>query len=469
MPSTVVLDFVSAPLSAPRERLAGKVFWLALPVVFEQLSHSTVGLTDTWLANRLVPESTPNANAINAAAAAAVGNVQYILWLIGLFSGAIGTGATAIIARAVGARDRRAANAACGQAIALSLACGAVLAIAMYAFASPFATLAQLPADARTYYVAYVRLLALSLPLTLLMFAGAAALRGAGDTLSPSIALVIVDAVNFVCTVGLTHGRFGLPRLGFDGIAIGTVVAYAVGGLILFTVLLRRRGFMRLSWPRMRPRWSPLRRILAIGLPNGVEGALQWVANFAVMGAINTLGNESVTAHTNAIRVEGYSYLTGMGFAVAAQTLVGQSLGMNDARRARRCTYLAFAMGGGFMAFAGAMFVAFGRPLAGLLSENPNVVDLTAGCLRTTGFIQAGFGAAMIFGSAMRGAGDTVRVMQLNLASIFLIRFAGVLLVVYAFGGGLRTVWVALCADLFLRGVLMLARFRFGGWDRARV
>lgn len=460
---------ISPPLVVPHERLAGKVFWLALPVVFEQMSHATVGVTDTWLANQLVAGSTPEANAVNAAAGAAVGNVQNVLWLMGLVSGAIGTGATAIISRAVGARDRRSANSTCGQAVSLALLCGLILGVVLYVGAPGFAAASNLSGDARAYFVDYVQLLCLSLPLTLLMFAAGAALRGAGDTLTPSIAMVIVDVVNFVCTVGLTHGRFGMPAMGFDGIAIGTCIAYTVGGLMLLTILLRRRGFMRLYWHRMRPHWQPLKRILRLGLPNGVESGLHWVANFAVVGAANSLGNAAVTAHWNAIRIESVSYLTGFGFAIAAQTLVGQSLGMGDPRRARRCAYLSYAMGGGFMTLAGICFILFARPLAAVLSQNPEVVDLTAMCLRTTGVIQWGFGASLIFGSAMRGAGDTLRVMQLNLASIFALRFAGVVAVVYFFGLGLQAIWVMLCADLALRGLLMAIRFRFGGWDRARV
>lgn len=461
-----LIDYDSTP---PRERLLSRVFWLALPVVFEQLSHSVVGTTDTWIANRLVDGTDAAANAVNAAAGAAVGNVQNVLWLIGLVAGAIGTGSTAIISRAVGARDRRTANAICGQTITLALLAGAALGIVLLAIAPAFAVAARMPPDSAKFFVDYVRLLSLSLPLTLLMFAAGAALRGAGDTLTPSLAMIVVDVVNFACTVGFARGRFGLPRLGFDGIAIGTVLAYAVGGLLLLAILLRRRGSMRLSFRRMRPRVEPLKRILRIGVPNGVESALHWSANFAVVGAANFLGNEAVTAHWNAIRIEGFSFLTGMGFATAAQTLVGQSLGMGDPKRARRCTYLAYAMGGGLMAGFGAIFVAIGPTLGGFLSENPNVIALTGRCLRTTGFIQTGFAASLIFGSAMRGAGDTLRVMQMNLCSIFLFRFLGVLTVVYGFGLGIAAVWVMLCTDLTCRGAMMFARFRSGAWDRAKV
>jgi putative MATE family efflux protein len=463
----VPADGAKSPI---HENLPRLVLALALPVVVEQMLHSIVGTNDTWLANHLVTVgSRPDAEAINAAAGAAVGAVQYILWLVGLVSGAIGTGATAVIARSVGARDRKSANATCGQAITLALISGAFLGIALYAGGPLFAKATGLHDEAPAFFVSYVRLLAVSMPLTLLMFAAGASLRGAGDTITPALAMIVVDLTNVFFTVGFTYGKFGLPRMGFDGIALGTVIAYAIGGLLLLTILLKRRGFMRLYVHRLRPHWAPLKRILRIGLPNGLESALQWIANFAVLAGVNHLGNQTATSHMNAIRIESYSFLTGMGFATAAATLVGQSLGKGDPKRARRCAYWAYAMGGGFMTVLGVVFIVFGHTIAGWLSEDPTVVHLTSQCVRTTGFIQSGFAAAMIFGFALRGAGDTLKVMAANLTSIFCIRFAGVLLAVWYFNFGLQAVWLVLCGELMIRGVLMFLRFRFGRWELLKV
>lgn len=458
-----------SPLHAPREHIPRKVLFLALPVVAEQLLHSLVGMTDFWVASHLVSSSDPNAAAVNNAAGAAVGSVQYVLWLIGMLAGMIGTGATALIARAIGARDRRTANASCGQAVSLALIVGVFMIPAMYFGAPAFANLSELHGDASKLLVQYLQVLCFVMPFTLLMFACGACLRGAGDTISPAIAMITVDVVNLFLTVGLGFGMFGLPHLGFKGIAIGTTIAYAVGGLILITILFTRRGFMRLYPRRMVPHWPPLKRILRIGLPSGSESAMQWLANFLVLGSVNFLGEAAGTAHAAAIRLESFSFLTGMGFATAAATLVGQSLGMNDPRRARHCAYVAYAMGGGVMTFMGVLFVLFGHQLAWLMSKDPAVIDLTAHCIRTTGFIQSGFAAAMIFGFAMRGAGDTLHVMIINLASIFLVRLAGVLIAVRVMGLGLEAIWYVLCGELMLRGLLMFLRFRFGRWDAVKV
>ena len=96
------------------------------------------------------------------------------------------------------------------------------------------------------------------------------------------------------------------------------------------------------------------------------------------------------------------------------------------------------------------------------------VRDLTATCLRITGFCQVGFAAAIIFGGALRGAGDTVGVMLITTTSILALRLGGVY-VAGEFEQPLTVIWVILSIDLFVRGVLIYGRFLGGGWKRIKV
>src|SRR6185312_15409232 len=113
-----------------------------------------------------------------------------------------------------------------------------------------------------------------------------ACLRGNGNTLAPAIALIIVDLVNFAFSWGLCRGYAGLPKMGFNGIALGTIIAYVVGGVIQFWVLLDGRAGLKLFWHRLRPHWTMVQRLVKVGTPAGVEGLLNWFANFGVMYVI---------------------------------------------------------------------------------------------------------------------------------------------------------------------------------------
>jgi putative MATE family efflux protein len=468
-------DLVPGSGVAPRPPLLKPLLFLALPVLVEHLLHIGVGLTDTYLANHLVAEdglsdaALASARATNAASAAAIGSVAYVLWLMGLITGAVGTGATAIIARAVGARHRRLANGVCGQAVTAALMAGTASGVLAWIAAPWLPGTFGLPDDAHSYFHGYIRLLALAIPFIMLMFAAGACLRGAGDTLTPAAAMVVVDILNIVLSIGLTYGKWGLPKLGFDGIAFGTVVSYIVGGLILLVVLLRGSSRLRLYPHRMMPNWLTLKRILRIGVPSGLEGALQWLANFSVVFVVNGMGSVTAAAHLNAIRIESLSYMTGFAFATAAATLCGQSLGMRDPNRAVRATLLSLLVGGGLMTLGGIVFIFFGTHLARWMSGDPENVRMTATALWITGFIQLPFAAAMVFGGALRGAGDTLAVMLYNLASLLLVRLAGVLIVGKVFSLGLSAVWMVLSGELALRGVLMTIRFASGRWKLVKV
>ena len=438
-----------------------------MPVLAEQVLHMFVGLNDTYLANHVER----SASAKNAAAAAAVGTVSYILWFVGLISGAVGSGATAIIARATGAKHRSLANSVCGQAISAAMIVGLILWAIMWCFAGHLSVMTGLTGQGREFAVEYFRMLSISLPFLTAMFVANTCLRGAGDTLTPAITFIVVDIVNLVFSWGLTYGLWHMPAWGFEGIAAGTVIAYIFGGVTQLVVLLRGRGGIRLHVHRLAPHWHNLKRLLRIGLPAGFADAVQWIANFAIVIVINRMDPTLVSsaAHNNTVKIESLSYLAGFAFATAAATMVGQSLGMRDPHGASRSAYLAFLTSGGFMTLMGVAFILFGKYPARLMSDDPQVIALTTRCLFITGFCQSGFAAAMIFGGSLRGAGDTYRQMFLQFASIVLLRFGGAMVMALVFHRGLTVIWVVFASELFVRGSLMFGRFQQGGWKRIEV
>jgi len=457
----LVLDY--APVGESNRLILRQLFALALPVCAEHVFHIMVGLTDTYMANHLPREA--------AAAASAVGTISYFLWFIGLMISAVGTGATALIARAKGARHRSLSNSVCGQAISTAILIGLVVGFGMYLCNGWLIGLTGLEGNAPAFARDYLRMLCWSVPFSTLMFVANSCLRGAGDTITPALSMIFVDFVNMFFTYGLTRGAFGLPEMGFNGIALGTVIAYIAGGILLFIVLLTARGGVRLHVHRLWPHWLTLKRLMRIGIPSGVESFLVWIAQFAVLHVINRMDPSNVipTAHSNAVRIEALSYMAGFAVATAAATMVGQSLGAKNPRRAGRCAYLCFAVGGGFMTFCGIVFMLLGPAMARFMSPDPAIVHLTARCLLITGFVQAGFAASIVFGGALRGAGDTFAVMLLNLLSIFLIRFPGVLLVAWLIGPSITAVWVVLSIELLCRGVFMYLRFSQGAWRHVQV
>ena len=438
---------------------------LALPVLAENILHMVVGINDTYLANklRIEPDRAP--------AGAAVGTITYFLWFFGLLVSSVGAGTTAIIARAKGARHRSLANSVTGQSMTATICIGIVVGVMIWTFAEPLIRFTGLQGRAPAFALPYLRMLSVTLPFTMAMQIAASCQRGYGDTATAAIVMIAVDIVNAAFSWALCRGWWGFPEMGFNGIALGTIIAYVFGGVVQFAVLMRGRKGLKLYLHRMRPHWVTIKRLVRIGIPAGMEGMLMWLANFGVVRIINSLdpSNAMPNAHMNAIRIESTSYMTGFAFAAAAATMVGQSLGMRDPRRATRSAYLAYAAGGGLMTLFGIIFILFGHYPAAWLSPDPHIAEMTGKCLFVTGFCQSGFAAYMIFSGALRGAGDTLVVMIVSLVSVIGVRFLGVLMV----GGYLRmslaAIWVVLASELFLRGALAYGRFVQGGWKHVKV
>lgn len=468
--SVLPLDRSLSPHEKPdHENLWKRVALLAAPLVVEQILHSIVQFTDTYIANNLVVSSSPESMETNRAAAGAVGTIAYLIWFFGLVAGTVGVGATALIARAVGAKHKRVANAVCGQAILAALGLGTLLGLFMWFGASEIGAISGLKPEAIPNFITYVRIFAPVLPFTIVMMAAAACLRGSGDTVSTAVVFIIVDSVNALLALGLTRGWGPLPNLGFAGIAIGTAIAYSTGAILMLAVLFSGRSKVRLYRHRLIPHLLMMKRMLRIGIPAGIEQTLQWTANFAIIRWINKMGLLESSSHLIAIRLEAFSYLIGMSFAVAASTLVGQSLGMKNIPRARKCAFISYALGGGFMGSMGLIFILLGPQLSALITDDRHVSTIAGCCMQITGAGQLAFAAAMIFGASLRGAGQTMPVMMINLCSIVGVRLVAVIIAIEFFDAGLITVWIIFVTELILRGSLLFLQFKGGSWATVRV
>ncbi len=458
----------SAAPSAPLElggRLGGlslprQVMVLAIWPMLEQLLGFFVGFVDTALAGHL---SVPATNAISIAA--------YVGWLMALVQSSVGVGATAVIARAVGGRHLREANIAVGQAVSLAVAAGLVMLVVVWVGAPWMASFARLEGESHELCVLYLRVMAVMAPFSAVLFVGAACLRGAGDTASPFRVLVVVNIVNVAATLLLVRGPEPIGGHGVLGIALGTALAWLVGAALILRTLGAGSAGIRLRRMRLRPRWSQMKRILRVGLPNLAETLLaMWLANFAIVRIVGEVGHDAAWgAHMIAIRLEALSFLQGFALGIAAATLVGQYLGARNPQRARQAAMLCWVWGMGLMGLMGLGFIFLADPLVRLTTNQPALLELTPPLLMLCGFVQVFFATAIVLGQAMRGAGDTRATLAMTAAATYLVRLPLAWLLGIHLELGLLGVWYALCLELVVRGLLFAGRFFSNAWMRVKV
>lgn len=437
-----------------------------MPAVGEQFLNMLVGLSDTYLVGHISLAAAAQLGYGPAEGLASVGLAGNLVWMVTTLFMAGAVGSTALIARASGAGDYKQANAVVRQSVLLGLVMGLIGMALLLLFAQPAMRLFGAPQEIIPLGESFLHITAFSMPLAGVMFMLNAVLRGVGDTKTPLLVMLLINALNIAVSWLLINGQFGLSPLGVQGAAWGMAIARAVGGLVVLSMLMRGCGALKLDrWPR--PDTGMLRRILRVGFPAAAETLVFQSALVLFARFITHLGTVPYAAHNIVITVESISFLPGMGFAVAATTMVGQSLGAEDKDRARRSGNESYFQGAIFMGIMGVMFILFPAQFLSLLVDDPAVVAAGIIPLQMVGIIQPILAANFVYAGALRGAGDTKTPLLIKLISPWLIRLplAFWLIPIY----GLNGAWIAMCVDLALQGVLAWWRFRGNAWERIRV
>ncbi len=444
-------------------RLGRQLFWLAMPVLGEQLLILGVGQWDTFLAGQ-----------ISKTATAAVGVAAYVGWAATLLFSLVGTGTTALVSRAWGAGDRAAGNHLFNQSVPLALITGLLALGLIWNGAPALATFQNQTGAAHEISVNYLRMDALSHPFSALTLVGGAALRGAGDMRASLVIMLVVNTLNAILSSCLVFGWGIVKPWGVSGIVGGTVISRVIGGLLMLVMLLRGRSGLRLQLGELWFRWKSVVRILRIGVPAVVDSACTWVGHFLFIWVVSHLANGGLgqaifAAHHIGLGVEALTYLPAVAWGTASATLIGQSLGAGNVSQARRIGHLAVLQCGGLTVCA-ALFYYFGADLVyRVMSQDQQVRAIGAPALRFVAFFQVPLGMAIIYIFSLRGAGDTRTPMLFAIGSTLCIRVP----LAYLFGivleGGLIGAWTGMVVDNSIRAALATYRYSRGGWVHIKV
>lgn len=454
----------------------GVILSLAYPSVIEQIIASAIGITDM-----VVGGHTGHTDAERAAAAAAVTAMGYLQWFAALMTTALGVGATAIVARAIGSGRMNTANRVAGTVCTAAMMVGVPVALLFYFAAPQFAALSGLHDLAADMCVQYLQVMCWTLCFQSFGLIGAACLRGAGDTVRPMLVTIAITLVNGVASPALTFGWWGLPAWGVRGNATGTLLAFVVSGVFTFGFLLRGRAGLALRLRHFRIIPHLLGRVVKIGLPSWLESMLLWAGQSAVVWLVmkqvdDAVGASGATlaAHGATLRIESLAFLPGFGFGIACSTLVGQFLGARKPAEAQRAAVLSNRLAVITMTVAALPMVVFAGPLLKVMVDSRAVVQLGVWPLIIAALAQPGFAVAIAKSAALRGAGETFSPMIATIAGMGgrVVVILALMAVLAHFGKaawGLNLVWICIFLDLSFRGIFLHAVFRRGKWKLVRV
>ncbi|NLJ59693.1 MAG: MATE family efflux transporter [Firmicutes bacterium] len=434
-----------------------QVLELAGPSLVEMALVTFVNMADMIMVGRLGP-----------AAIAAVGLTnQPVFFAMAAFI-ALNVGTTAVIARAIGAGEDDVANDAMRQSLMLVVIMGFLVSVLGFVFAGNVLRFMGAESDVLPLGISYMKIIASGGVFMVVSMSLTAALRGAGDTKSPMKANMVANVSNVIGNYLLIYGKFGFPKLGVPGAALATTIARLIAFILLLRVVISGNSHLHLQG-RFRLNRQLLERIIRVGMPSAIEQVVLRGGQLTYVRVVASFGTTVIAAHQIGMNIMSLSFMPGMAFAIAATTLVGQGLGagMPDvaedwAKETRRLGTIV----SGCMAL---VFILFGKYIAMLYTNDPEVISRTAVVLRILGLVQPAQSTQFILAGGLRGAGDTKWPLYSTAVGVWVFRVAVGYLLAVVMGMELVGAWMGMAVDQIARSVIITLRFRSGKWKLSEV
>lgn len=431
---------------------------LAWPVIAEQSLTTLTSIVDMMMVGRL-----------GSAAITAIGLSIQPLLLAQALGASVSVGTTALVARFTGAGEKNEGNRVLQQSLLMASVFSFLILSVYFLLSRNIIIFMGAETDVIPLGTEYLRIIIPGLLMLFISFTITAALRGAGDTVTPMRVNIFVNIINVIGNYILIFGKFGAPELGLAGAAVATSFARSLGCILLFVHIIGKKAIVSLVLKDFRVDIPLIRRVIKIGIPATLEQLVMRVAQILFARLVAGLGTLAYAAHQIAINAESISYMPGFGIAVAATTLVGQNLGANAPSRAEESAYAAWKIGVLIMGLMGIIFFVFPHYLIRLYTTDPEIVRLGVINLRIIAIAQIPMGTQFIFAGALRGAGDTRPVFISTAFSSWAGRLGLAYLLVNIYNLGLAGAWASMVVDWCLRGCFVYWWFRKGTWKTIKV
>ena len=323
--------------------LAGKLILFAIPLAFSSILQQLFNSADVAVVGRFA----------GSAALAAVGSC---VALVGIFVNLIvglSVGPNAALANLIGQGQRERISGMVHTILTFGIALGVVLMGLGFLTARTVLEASGTPESVINEALLYIRIYFIGVPFMTIYNFGAAILRSYGDTKRPMCYLIISGTVNVVLNLIFVIG-FGL---GVEGVAISTSVSNMLSTAMVLTHLYRKEDEFQFRFHKMCVIWKDLKRILMIGIPAGIQGAIFSVSNVFIQSGINTFGEDAIAGSSLALNFEYFTYDIGSAFAQAAVTFTSQNFGAGNLKRCKKIFWLCLIFGVGFTEILSIIFM----------------------------------------------------------------------------------------------------------------
>ena len=428
------------------------------PLVIEQLLAVFVGMADSIMV----------AN-VGEAAVSGVSLVDNIMILIINIFAALATGGAVVAGQYIGRKDEKSACKAATQRVwFVSLSAVAIM-ILVY-FGKDIIlnqVFGHITAEVKGHADIYLLIVTASIPFIALYNGGAAIFRAMGNSQVSMRVSLLMNAINVTGNAILV---FGL-RIGTAGVAIPTLISRMVAAIVITVLLCNQTRILHIERTlKIRFDGRMIRKILAIGVPNGLENSMFQLGKILVLSLVSTFGTYAIAANAVSNAIALFQILPGMAISLAITTVISQCVGANDYEQVHY--YLKKLLAIIYVAMVGTVALIFlALPL---ILKAYNLSDQTAAA--ATNIIHFHGISAMIIWplsfalpAAYRAAGDAKACMYTSIVSMWIFRIGFSYLVGKYMGLGVFGVWVAMVIDWVVRAICFVIRYFNGKWKHGAI
>lgn len=304
-------------------------------------------------------------------ALAAVGSTGALINLfVNVFIG-FSIGTNVLVAQYFGARDEKNVQETVHTSILLGIVGGFILIVVGIVFAKPMLEWMDTPDNVLEHAVLYMRIYFVGMPAMLVYNFGAAILRAIGDTKRPLYYLLSAGVINVVLNLFFVI----VLDMGVAGVATATVASQVVSAVLIVRCLMQSEGIYRLNLHELKLHRKKLVRIVQIGLPAGLQGAVFSLSNVLIQSSVNSFGSVAMAGNTAAGNIEGFVYTSMNAIYQTALSFTSQNVGGGRQDRIPKIIFQCMAIVIVIGAVMGNLAYLCGPFLLGIYSSDPEVIQ----------------------------------------------------------------------------------------------
>ncbi len=337
------------------------IILFTLPLLLGNLFQQLYNICDSAIVGKYVGDE---------AMAAVSSSGSLINLLIGLVQG-ISVGAGIVIAQYFGAKDKENMSKAIHTTVLFAFTLGIVLSFVGYLLAPTLLELMNTDKDILPNSILYFHTYFIGVIFTVMYNALSSILRAVGDSRRPLYYLIIAALTNVL----LDFLFVGFLDMKIVGAGLATIISQAVSSILTFIQLLKTKEDYKIEFKKLRFSKEQLKKIIAYGIPTGIQNSIVSFANVFILSNINAFGKIQTASYGAYSKIESFATMPSGSFSMALSTYVGQNIGAKDYKRTKKGAYEGLLCAMLVTEFLGLLIIIFGRYVVMLFSSTEEVIN----------------------------------------------------------------------------------------------